>query len=103
MPTKAPDIHKMHFNINFIALILCDSSLHNSNLSDRFQNLEIPQKAPGVTLRVPGKSVTFFVRKLVQSIGFRNHTRQKTTTPLSPQTISSTTHLASLYYGSRRL
>ena len=50
-----------------MGLILCNSALHNSTLDDRFLNLEIPQKAEGVTLGVTGKSVTFFVRKLVQN------------------------------------
>ena len=66
---------KCIFNTIFIVLILCNSALHNSTFGNRFQNLEIPQKAQGVTLGVTGKSVTLFVRKLVQSLGFRNHTR----------------------------
>ena len=65
---------KYIFNTKFMGLILCNSALHYSTLGDRFLNLEIPQKAKGVTLGVTGKSVTFFVRKLVQSIDFRNHT-----------------------------
>ena len=64
---------KCIFNTKFMGLILCNFALHHSTLGDRFLNLEIPQKAEGVTLGITGKSVTFFVRKLVQSIGFRNH------------------------------
>jgi len=56
------------------AHILCYSALRNSSLGGRFQNLEIAQKVESVTLGVTGKTVTFFGRKLVQSIGFRNDT-----------------------------
>ena len=64
---------KCIFNTQFMALVLCNSVLHNSTLSDRFLNLEIPLKSKGVTHGITGRSVTFFVRKLVQSIAFQNH------------------------------
>ena len=54
--------------------MLCNSALHNSTFGNRFQNLEIPQKAQSVTLGVKGKSVTLFLGKLVQSLDFWNHT-----------------------------
>ena len=67
---------KCIFNTRFMVLILCNPVLHNSTLSNRFLNLEFLQKAERVTLGVTAKSITFFFRKLVLSIGFRNHTKR---------------------------
>lgn len=59
---------KYIFNTKFISLILCNTALYKPTFGYWFQSLEISQKAQCVILDVTGKSVIFFIRKLVNKM-----------------------------------